>query len=143
MKETRPLYMGVGKYRVSRHLSGVWWALREHYARAPKVAHMLSVLLFSLPPSLPTPLPSLASCFSSSPPLHFKVRNGLIVLTKVLPYYPKVYHLSIALEKRVEKIMEEEKEKRADLYALAIGSVQLWDGTAHIIWDGPSSFWFQ
>lgn len=50
-----------------------------------------------------------------------KVRNGLIVLTKVLPYYPKVYHLSIALEKRVEKIMEEEKEKRADLYALAIG----------------------
>jgi THO complex subunit 2 len=52
---------------------------------------------------------------------YMQVRNGLIVLTKVLPYYPKVYHLSIALEKRVEKIMEEEKEKRADLYALAIG----------------------
>ena len=52
---------------------------------------------------------------------HPQVRNGLIVLTKVLPYYPKVYHLSIALEKRVEKIMEEEKEKRPDLYALAIG----------------------
>lgn len=57
--------------------------------------------------------------------LAVQVRNGLIVLTKVLPYYPKVYHLSIALEKRVEKIMEEEKEKRADLYALAIGLAQI------------------
>ena len=54
-----------------------------------------------------------------------QVRNGLIVLTKVLPHYPKVYHLSIALEKRIEKIMEEEKEKRQDLYALAIGYVVL------------------
>ncbi len=50
-----------------------------------------------------------------------QVRNGLIVLTKMLPYYPKVFHLSIALDKRIEKIMEEEKEKRPDLYALAIG----------------------
>ena len=47
------------------------------------------------------------------------------MLTKVLPHYPKVYHLSIALEKRIEKIMEEEKEKRQDLYALAIGCVTL------------------
>ncbi len=39
----------------------------------------------------------------------------------MLPYYPKVYHLSIVLEKRIEAIMEEEKEKRPDLYALAIG----------------------
>ena len=50
-----------------------------------------------------------------------KVRNGLIVLTKMLPYYPKVYHLNIVLEKRIDSIMEEEKEKRPDLYALAIG----------------------
>lgn len=50
-----------------------------------------------------------------------QVRNGLIVLTKMLPYYPKVYHLSIVLEKRIEAIMEEEKEKRPDLFALAIG----------------------
>lgn len=50
-----------------------------------------------------------------------QVRNGLIVLTKMLPYYPKVYHLSIVLEKRIEAIMDEEKEKRPDLYALAIG----------------------
>ena len=52
-----------------------------------------------------------------------KVRNGLIVLTKMLPYYPKVYHLSIVLEKRIEAIMVEEKEKRPDLYALAMGYV--------------------
>lgn len=41
----------------------------------------------------------------------------------MLPYYPKVHHLSLALEKRVEKIVEEEKEKRHDLYAVATG----WD----------------
>ena len=39
----------------------------------------------------------------------------------MLPHYPKVHHLSLALEKRVDKIMEEEKEKRPDLYILAIG----------------------
>ena len=50
-----------------------------------------------------------------------QLRNGLYVLTKMVPYYPKVYHLSIALEKRIEKIMEEEKDKRQDLYNLAIG----------------------
>ena len=40
---------------------------------------------------------------------------------QILPHYPKVHHLSLALEKRVEKIMEEEKDKRQDLYILAIG----------------------
>jgi hypothetical protein len=42
-------------------------------------------------------------------------------LTKILPHFPKVQHLSSALEKRVEKVVEEEKDKRQDLYILAIG----------------------
>ena len=62
---------------------------------------------------------SLVVCLESKD--YMQIRNGLIVLTRILPYYPKVYHLSLALEKRVEKIMEEEKEKRADLYTLATG----------------------
>ena len=76
-----------------------------------------------LPIILTTSLYPLSSPLPPPPLPPPQVRNGLIVLTKVLPYYPKVYHLSIALEKRIEKIMEEEKEKRADLYTLAIGWV--------------------
>ncbi|XP_045151815.1 THO complex subunit 2 isoform X3 [Echinops telfairi] len=49
------------------------------------------------------------------------IRNILIVLTKILPWYPKVLNLGQALERRVQKIYEEEKEKRPDLYALAMG----------------------
>ncbi|KAG9341742.1 hypothetical protein JZ751_018808 [Albula glossodonta] len=49
------------------------------------------------------------------------IRNILIVLTKILPCYPKVLNLGQALECRVHKICQEEKEKRPDLYALAMG----------------------
>ncbi|KAK1346388.1 hypothetical protein QTO34_000244 [Cnephaeus nilssonii] len=49
------------------------------------------------------------------------IRNILIVLTKILPWYPKVLNLGQALERRVHKIFQEEKEKRPDLYALAMG----------------------
>ena len=54
---------------------------------------------------------------------YMQIRNALIVLTKLLPQYPKVQHLAIALDKRVEKIIEEEKKDRPDLFALATG----WD----------------
>ncbi|XP_063793311.1 THO complex subunit 2 isoform X1 [Pseudophryne corroboree] len=49
------------------------------------------------------------------------IRNVLIVLTKILPWYPKVVNLGQALERRVHKICQDEKEKRPDLYALAMG----------------------
>ncbi|XP_037678702.1 THO complex subunit 2 [Choloepus didactylus] len=49
------------------------------------------------------------------------IRNMLIVLTKILPWYPKVLNLGQALERRLHKICQEEKEKRPDLYALAMG----------------------
>ncbi|XP_059959819.1 THO complex subunit 2-like [Mesoplodon densirostris] len=49
------------------------------------------------------------------------IRNILIVLTKILPWYPKVLNLGQALERRVHKICQGEKEKRPDLYALAMG----------------------
>ncbi|XP_053555090.1 LOW QUALITY PROTEIN: THO complex subunit 2 [Bombina bombina] len=49
------------------------------------------------------------------------IRNILIVLTKILPWYPKVLNLGQALERRVHKICQDEKEKRPDLYALAMG----------------------
>lgn len=40
---------------------------------------------------------------------------------QILPYYPKVLNLGQALERRIDKICEEEKEKRQDIYVLALG----------------------
>ncbi|KAJ3588966.1 hypothetical protein NHX12_009818 [Muraenolepis orangiensis] len=62
------------------------------------------------------------------------IRNVLIVLTKILPCYPKVLNLGQALECRLHKICVEEKEKRPDLYALAMGySGQLKGRKAHMV----------
>ncbi|XP_045691270.1 LOW QUALITY PROTEIN: THO complex subunit 2-like [Phyllostomus hastatus] len=58
-------------------------------------------------------------CLETGEYIH--IRNILIVLTKILPWFPKVLNLSQALESRVLKICQEEKEKRPDLYALAMG----------------------
>ena len=40
---------------------------------------------------------------------------------QILPFYPKVLNLGQALERRIDKICEEEKEKRQDIYTLAVG----------------------
>ncbi|XP_066928394.1 THO complex subunit 2-like [Clytia hemisphaerica] len=50
-----------------------------------------------------------------------QIRNTLLVLIKILPYYPQVLNLGQALERRIEKIIEEEKDSRPDLQALATG----------------------
>jgi len=78
-----------------------------------------------------------------------QIRNALIVLTKLLPQYPKVQHLAIALDKRVEKIIEEEKKDRPDLFALATGlavfdfqsTFMLFCILFQLLWDakGPES----
>jgi len=63
-------------------------------------------------------------CFDSKD--YSQIRNGLSVLTKILPEFPVVLNLAQALEKRIVKVKEEEKATRPDLYALAMGySAQL------------------
>merc|ERR1711892_213448 len=52
---------------------------------------------------------------------YVQIRNGLMILTKILHFFPMVQSLGTALEKRVEKVRNEEKDKRQDLYALAMG----------------------
>ncbi|XP_077984941.1 THO complex subunit 2-like isoform X2 [Glandiceps talaboti] len=52
---------------------------------------------------------------------YVQIRNTLIVLTKILSYYPMVQNFGQALERRVDKIRQEEKDKRPDIYALAMG----------------------
>uniref|UniRef100_A0A3B3ZEY6 THO complex subunit 2 n=1 Tax=Periophthalmus magnuspinnatus TaxID=409849 RepID=A0A3B3ZEY6_9GOBI len=61
------------------------------------------------------------------------IRNILIVLTKILPCYPKVLNLGQALECRVHKICLEEKDKRPDLYALAMYSGRLKSQKLHMV----------
>jgi len=50
-----------------------------------------------------------------------QIRNTLLVLIKIIPHYPQVHNLGQALERRIEKIIEDEKDNRHDLQALAIG----------------------
>ncbi|KAH8869907.1 THO complex subunit 2 [Schistosoma japonicum] len=50
---------------------------------------------------------------------YVQIRNALIVLTRILPQYPKITQFGSAVERRVNKLKEEEKDKRPDLKALA------------------------
>ncbi|XP_063413325.1 THO complex subunit 2-like isoform X1 [Mytilus trossulus] len=52
---------------------------------------------------------------------YIQIRNALIVLTKILPNYPKITQFGQALERRVDRLRQDEKEKRPDIYALAMG----------------------
>merc|ERR1712154_63766 len=47
------------------------------------------------------------------------IRNSLIVLTKIIQHFPAIQNLATVIEKRVEKVCEEEKDKRQDLYIKA------------------------
>ncbi|GIY31130.1 THO complex subunit 2 [Caerostris extrusa] len=49
------------------------------------------------------------------------IRNGLLLLRKIAPQFPKIVGLAGALERRIEKLKAEEKERRQDLYVLATG----------------------
>ncbi len=44
-----------------------------------------------------------------------QIRNALIVLTRILPHYPKINQFGSAVERRVDKLKEKEKDKRPDL----------------------------
>lgn len=44
-----------------------------------------------------------------------------IIYLQVLPHFPKIIGVGQALERRVDRVYKEEKEKRPDLYALAMG----------------------
>ncbi|KPM11917.1 THO complex subunit 2-like protein, partial [Sarcoptes scabiei] len=52
---------------------------------------------------------------------YIQIRNSLIVLTKLLSHFPVMISFAQAIERRLDKIRNEEKEKRPDLFALATG----------------------
>ncbi|XP_048243407.1 THO complex subunit 2-like [Haliotis rufescens] len=52
---------------------------------------------------------------------YIQIRNALIILTKILPHYPRIMQFGQALERRVDRLSKDEKDKRPDIYALAMG----------------------
>ncbi|XP_033174015.1 THO complex subunit 2 isoform X2 [Drosophila mauritiana] len=57
-----------------------------------------------------------------------QIRNALIILMRILPHYPVLAKLAQIIERKVDKVREEEKTKRPDLYAIAssyIGQLKL------------------
>ncbi|KAK6626298.1 hypothetical protein RUM43_006609 [Polyplax serrata] len=49
-----------------------------------------------------------------------QIRNSLIVLIKILPHFPMLVKLAQIIEKAIEKVQQEEKNQRQDLYILAM-----------------------
>uniref|UniRef100_A0ABD2WT94 THO complex subunit 2 n=1 Tax=Trichogramma kaykai TaxID=54128 RepID=A0ABD2WT94_9HYME len=50
---------------------------------------------------------------------YVQIRNSLIILIKILPHFPVLAKLSQILERKVEKVRDEERSKRQDLHVLA------------------------
>ena len=68
---------------------------------------------------------------------YVQMRNSLVILTKILPFYPKLIGFCSALEKRVEKIKSTEKDKKQDIYTLAsVYLGQLKQRKAHMVDEG-------
>ncbi|XP_060572351.1 THO complex subunit 2-like isoform X2 [Ruditapes philippinarum] len=62
---------------------------------------------------------SMVACIESGK--YIQIRNALIVLTKILPHYPRIIQFGSPLERRIDRLKQEEKDKRPDLFALAMG----------------------
>ncbi|XP_046395429.1 THO complex subunit 2 isoform X2 [Ischnura elegans] len=50
---------------------------------------------------------------------YVQIRNSLIILIKILPHFPVLPKLVQIIEKKIEKVREEEKSQRQDLFILA------------------------
>merc|ERR1712029_1326658 len=57
---------------------------------------------------------------------YVQIRNALAILTKILPYFPVITKLNGVFEKRIEKVCNDEKDSRKDIYNKALSySAQL------------------
>ncbi|XP_049865529.1 THO complex subunit 2 isoform X2 [Pectinophora gossypiella] len=65
---------------------------------------------------------------------YVQIRNALIVLIRVLPHFPVLAKLAAIIERKIEKVKEEEKTQRQDLFVLATGySGQLRNKVPHMM----------
>ncbi|XP_003246335.1 THO complex subunit 2 isoform X1 [Acyrthosiphon pisum] len=61
---------------------------------------------------------------------YVQIRNSLIILIKIVNHFPVLAKLATLIEKKVEKVREDEKDKRQDLYTLATSYCGLLKGRA-------------
>lgn len=50
---------------------------------------------------------------------YMQTRNAFIILMRILPYFPILSKLAQIIEKRVEKVIVDERNQRQDLFVLA------------------------
>lgn len=50
---------------------------------------------------------------------YMQIRNALIILMRILPQFPMLAKLATIIERKVEKVREEERNQRQDLFVLA------------------------
>lgn len=50
---------------------------------------------------------------------YMQIRNALIILMRILPHFPMLVKLAQIVERKVEKVCDEERNQRKDLYLLA------------------------
>ncbi|KAH8289887.1 hypothetical protein KR018_000182 [Drosophila ironensis] len=63
-----------------------------------------------------------------------QIRNALIILMRILPHYPVLAKLAQIIERKVDKVREEEKTKRPDLYVIASSYIgQLKQRSQHML----------
>lgn len=56
---------------------------------------------------------------------YMQIRNALIILKTISPHFPVLSKLAQIIEKRVEKVVEEERNQRQDLFVLATSYIGL------------------
>ncbi|XP_050521720.1 THO complex subunit 2 isoform X2 [Daktulosphaira vitifoliae] len=62
---------------------------------------------------------------------YVQIRNSLIILIKIVNHFPVLAKLATLIDKKVEKVREDEKDKRQDLYTLATSYCGLLKGRAN------------
>lgn len=60
---------------------------------------------------------AMVTCLESKD--YVQIRNALIILIKIIMYFPVLIKLSQFIEKRIEKVRDEEKNNRQDLFTLS------------------------
>lgn len=60
---------------------------------------------------------ALLSCLTSKD--YMQIRNALIILMRILPHFPVLVNLAQVIERKTEKVREDEKNQRPDLFVLA------------------------
>lgn len=50
---------------------------------------------------------------------YMQIRNALIILMRILPHFPVLANLAQVIERKADKVREEEKNQRPDLFVLA------------------------